>query len=85
MTYFIVHCYNFFFKCYSFDLSIYQRILENNKNDNEKCFLNQYIRIISEGSCETEDWRNDAENSVLITGINYILTYIQTENSYFKL
>ncbi len=31
---------------------------------------NQYIRMISEGSCDTEDWSNDAENSALITGIN---------------
>ncbi len=23
----------------------------------------QYIRMISEGSCDTEDWSNDAENS----------------------
>jgi len=28
-----------------------------------------YYRVISEGSCDTEDWSNDAENSVLITGI----------------
>ncbi len=33
----------------------------------------------------SEDWSNDAENSDLITEINYILTYIQRENSYFKL
>ncbi len=46
---------------------------------------NQYIRMISEGSCDTEDWSNDAENSALITGINYILKYIQIESSYFKL
>jgi len=26
----------------------------------------------SEGSCDTKDWSNDAENSALITGINYI-------------
>jgi len=26
--------------------------------------------MISEGSCDTEDWSNDAENSALITGIN---------------
>jgi len=26
---------------------------------------NQHIRIISEGSCDTEDWNNDAENSAL--------------------
>ncbi len=37
--------------------------------------------MISEESCDTEDWSNDAENSVLITGINYIAI----ENSYFKL
>ncbi len=26
---------------------------------------NQHIRLISEGSCDTEDWSNDAENSAL--------------------
>ncbi len=41
--------------------------------------------MISEGSCDTEDWSKDAENSALITGINYILKYIQIENSHFKL
>ncbi len=46
---------------------------------------NQHIIMISEGSCDTEDWSNDAENSALITGINYVLKYIQIENSYFKL
>ncbi len=33
--------------------------------------------MISEGSCDTEDWSNDAENSALITGIDYILKYIK--------
>jgi len=31
-------------------------------------FLEQqihHIRVISEGSCDTEDWSNDAENSAL--------------------
>ncbi len=28
--------------------------------------------MISEGSCDTEDWSNDAENSALITGISNI-------------
>ncbi len=28
-------------------------------------FLEQRIRMISEGSCDTEDWSNDAENSAL--------------------
>ncbi len=41
--------------------------------------------MISEGSCDTEDWSNDAENSDLITEINYILQYIHKENSYLKL
>ncbi len=45
---------------------------------------NQHIRMISEGSCDTEDWSNDAENLALVTGINYILKYIQIESSYFK-
>ncbi len=46
---------------------------------------NRHIRMISEGSCDTEDWSNDAENSALITEINYILKYIKTENRFFKL
>ncbi len=41
--------------------------------------------MISEESCDTEDWSNDAENSDLITTINYSLKYIKIENSYFKL
>ncbi len=45
---------------------------------------NQHIRMISEGSCDTEDWSNTGENIALITGINYILIYIQIESSYFK-
>ncbi len=35
--------------------------------------------MISKGSCDTEDWSNDAENSALITKINDILQYIQIE------
>jgi len=31
--------------------------------------------VISEGSCDTEDWSND-----LITGITYSLQYIVTSN-----
>ncbi len=44
----------------------------------------QHIRVISEGSCDTEDWSNDAENSALIKGINYILKYIQIQNSFLN-
>jgi len=43
------------------------------------------MRVISEGSCDTEDWSSDAGNTALITGINYSLQYIHIENSYFKL
>ncbi len=32
--------------------------------------------MISEGSCYTEDWSNDADISALITEKNYILQYI---------
>jgi len=48
-------------------------------------FLEEQIIIISEGSCNTEDWSNDAEHSALITGIvwlNYILQYIQKNQFY---
>jgi len=52
------------------EISIHQRILKN-------CLIiinvswatNHHIRMISEGSCDTEDWSNDAENSALLTGI----------------
>ncbi len=40
--------------------------------------------MISEGSCDIDDWSNDAENSTLIAGINYILQNIQIENCYSK-
>ncbi len=35
--------------------------------------------MISEGSCDTEDWSSDAKNSAFITGIIYILKYIYIE------
>ncbi len=31
---------------------------------NDSWAANQHIRIISEGSCDTEDWSNDAESFV---------------------
>jgi len=40
--------------------------------------------MISEGSCDTEDWSNDDDkSSFVITGTNYIFNYFHTEN-YFK-
>ncbi len=41
--------------------------------------------MISEGSCDTEDWGNDAENSALKSQEYYILKCIKIENSTFKL
>ncbi len=37
-----------------------------NKNKTKYWALNQHIKMISEGSCDTEDWRNDAEKSALL-------------------
>ncbi len=39
----------------------------NKQEDNKKYFWapNQHIRMISEWSCDTEDWSNNAENSAL--------------------
>ncbi len=39
--------------------------------------------MISEGSCDTEDWSNDAEIQIYITGIHFILKCIQIEMCYF--
>ncbi len=38
---------------------------------------NQHIKMISEGSCESEDWSNDVENAALLSGINNILKHIK--------
>ncbi len=47
-------------------------------------FQNQ-PRMISEGSCDTEDWSNGCwKFSFTITGINDILKPIKIENSYLK-
>ncbi len=35
------------------------------KKKNVLWAANQHISMISEGSCDTEDWSNDAENSAL--------------------
>ncbi len=55
-----------------------------NIDNNQKWAANQHIRMISEGSCDTEDWSNDAENSALITEINYNLIHIKIQKKYFK-
>ncbi len=43
-------------------------------------FLKHKIRMISGGSCDTEDWSNGGYKfSFANTGINYILKYVQIE------
>jgi len=52
--------------------------------NNQKLSINSAY-LISEGSCDTEDWSsNNAENSALITGINYFVIYFTIEKCYFK-
>jgi len=46
----------------------FHKIKQHNIENNQKCFLSSkiiIIRMISEGSCDTEDWSNDAEISSL--------------------
>ncbi len=46
---------------------MYSTVLNIDSNDkkNVSWTVSQHIRMISEGSCDTEDWSNDAENSAL--------------------
>ncbi len=37
--------------------------------------------MISEGSCDIEDWSNDAKIQLCITRINYFLKRIKIENN----
>ncbi len=41
--------------------------------------------LSSKSAYYNEDWSNDAENTALITEINYILIDIHIENSYLEL
>ncbi len=38
--------------------------------------------MISEGSCDTEDWSNDAENSALFTAISHTVRHFCNFYSY---
>ncbi len=39
--------------------------IDTDNNKNVSWAVNLHIRMISEGSCDTEDWSNDAKNSAL--------------------
>jgi len=73
-------------KCCSFCLFIDQRIQKKVSQVKKNIYIKQlfptlimihHIRVISEGSCDTEDWSNDEEI--------VFKNYIQLENQYFKL
>ncbi len=40
--------------------------------------------MISEGSCDTEDWSNDAENSALLHRNTLYLKYIKQETNFIN-
>ncbi len=54
-----------------------------NIDNNQKCFSSSKSVYYYDfwRSCDSEDWSNDAENTDLITEINYSLTDIHIENS----
>jgi len=72
-------------KVWWFPQKYYATIL--NIDYDEKYFLNTKISILEwflKDYVTVEDWSNDAENSAFaITGIKYILKYIQIENGYY--
>ncbi len=41
--------------------------------------------MIFEGSCDTEDWSNDAENTAAITEINYIYNMVIIFNCFYSI
>jgi len=43
--------------------TIYSKIFSTLIIRKVSCAANHHIRMISEGSCNTEDWSNNAENS----------------------
>ncbi len=56
-----------------------------NIDNNQKCFLSSKSAYYYDfwRSCDTEDWSNDAENTALITEINYSLTIYSDREQLF--
>ncbi len=50
---------------YDFYKNIKQHNFLNDNNKNIYLLANQHIRMISEGSCDAENWSNDAEKPAL--------------------
>ncbi len=74
-------------KCVPVSTKILRSITVLNIVRNVSCASNKYIRMVSEWSCDTKYWRNDAENlefSFAFRGINYNLKYSTIENCYLN-
>ncbi len=58
----------------------------DNYNINNVCWAaNQHIVMISEGSCDTEDWSNDAENSAAHHKYKLHFTIYSNRKQLFKI
>ncbi len=70
-------CESWKIKCITVSIKILYSTTVFNIDNNQKCFLSSKSAYYYDfwRSCDTEDWSNDAENTALITEINYSLTY----------
>ncbi len=84
---FLFICESWKIKCITVSTKISCSTTVFNIDNNQKCFLSSKSAYYYDfwRSCDTEDWSNDAENTALITEINYRLTHIHIENSYLKI
>ncbi len=81
---FLFICESWKIKCITVSTQILCSTTVFNIDNNQKCFLSSKSAYYYDfwRSCDTEDWSNDAENTALITEINYSLTHIHIEISY---
>ncbi len=72
-------CLNFWIVCFMVSMEILCSTTVFNTDNNQKYFLSSKSAYYYDfwRSCDTEDWSNDAENSALITEINYSLYILQ--------
>ncbi len=66
---------------------MWRRCIKLIKNNNEDIYkvTKQHFRMISEGSCDTEDWSNDAEFSFVIIWIIAFSFKYSHRNTDFKM
>ncbi len=77
---FLFICESWKIKCITVSTKILCSTTVFNIDNNQKCFLRSKSAYYYDfwRSCDTEDCSNDAENTALITEINYSLTHIIT-------